>query len=253
MGIIFESKPLARFFTKVLRDDMKLQLEGMGLEGFERAPIANDFLIEAPKNIPDPLFPSKEFNPEEGIKIQPVLTPDNYISEVAELLRSATKSIRIEQQYIRVEHDHIKNLLACIPGGITVQIILAQPIGDAKSIARTMNEFDVLQNHYSYDVRFLSKQFTHCHNKLIIVDDKTVLISSQNWSNTAVATNREAGVIIYDREITRYFKKIFDADWTMSDEGVEESVGILPEFNLESYGSAPGRYLMMDGGDVQEV
>lgn len=253
MGVLFESKPLARFFTKVLRDDMKLQLNGMGLEGFETTPLSNDFLIEAPANIPDPLFPSKEFNPEEGIKIQPVLTPDNYIDDVSDWLKTAKKSIKIEQQYIRVEHNHIKDLLACIPDDVTVQIILAQPMGDEKSRSRTQYEFDTLQNDYGYDVRFLSKQFSHCHNKLIIVDDKEVLISSQNWSNTAVATNREAGVIIYDADITRYFKKIFDADWTMSDDAVEERVGLIPELNLEAFGHAPGKYLLMDGGDVKEV
>lgn len=47
-----------------------------------------------------------------------------------------------------------------------------------------VNEFDTPQNDYGYDVRFLSKQFTHYHYKLIIVDDKTVLICSQNWSNS---------------------------------------------------------------------
>lgn len=253
MGVVLESKPLARFFTKVLRDDMKLQLSGLGLEGFEAAPLRNDFLIEAPEGIPDPLFPSREFNPEESIKIQPVLTPDNYIDEISELLKSAKKSIKIEQQYIRVDHNHIKDLLACIPDNIKVQIILAQPMGDDFSRNKTQHEFDVLQNEYGYDVRFLSRQFSHCHNKLIIVDEETVVISSQNWSNTAVATNREAGVIIYDREITRYFKKIFDADWTMSDNAVEARAGLIPELNLESLGREPGRYLMMDGGDIKEV
>lgn len=127
-------------------------------------------------------------------------------------------------------------------------------MGDVKSYNRTIDEFNALQDEYGFDLRFLSKKhFTHCHNKLIIVDDEAVLISSQNWSNTAVATNREAGVIIYDKLITRYFKKIFEADWEMSDERTEEIPGINMETKLESYGSRPGRYLLMDGGDVQEV
>ena len=93
----------------------------------------------------------------------------------------------------------------------------------------------------------------HCHNKLIVIDDDKVLISSQNWSNSAVAKNREAGVIVYDKEITKYFRKIFDADWTMSDEEVEEAVGHTPEMRLESFGERPGKYIRIDAGDVQEV
>ena len=34
------------------------------------------------------------------------------------------------------------------------------------------------------------------HNKGIVVDSKTVLVSSQNWSSAGVLQNRDAGVII---------------------------------------------------------
>ena len=252
MGIAIESAPLARFFTKILRSDMKLELTAAGLEGFELPLKDKDFLLEAPRRIPEPLFPSNEFNPDDSIKIQPVLTPDNYVDEVEALLKTATRSVRIEQQYIRVDQNLIQRLLKAIPKNLDVQIIIAHPIG-ADNVAKTMKEFNTLKDEYGFDVRFLSRKLVHCHNKLIVIDDDKVLISSQNWSNSAVAKNREAGVIVYDKEITKYFRKIFDADWTMSDEEVEEAVGHTPEMRLESFGERPGKYIRIDAGDVQEV
>lgn len=252
MGIAIESAPLARFFTGVLKSDMKLQLTAPHLEGFVSPALDKDFLIEAPKRMPDPLFPSRLFNPDDAIEIQPVLSPDNYMDVVEAWLKTAKKSIRIEQQYIRVNQPNIQRLLKAIPDGVKVQIIIARPIG-ADNVPKTMNEMSTLENTYGFDVRLLSKQFVHCHNKLIVVDGSSVLISSQNWSDFAVTKNREAGVIVYDKEIAKYYQKIFDADWTMSDEPIEEAVSLSPVLNLEAFGAQPGRFVRIDAGDVQEV
>lgn len=171
---------------------------------------------------------------------------------IPDLLASAKRSIKIEQQYIRVNQPGIQKLLTSIPKDIEVKIIIARPIG-AKNVEKTMNELETLQNTYGFEARLLSKQFVHCHNKLIVVDDDKVLLSSQNWSDSAVIKNREAGIIVNDKEITKYYSKIFDADWTMSDEPIEEAISITPEINLESYGGQPGKFIRIDASDVQEV
>jgi phosphatidylserine/phosphatidylglycerophosphate/cardiolipin synthase-like enzyme len=64
------------------------------------------------------------------------------------------------------------------------------------------------------NIRFLnSRYFVHCHNKLIIVDGKAALISSQNWSDFAVMKNREAGILVFCPEIADYYTLIFNGDW----------------------------------------
>ena len=51
------------------------------------------------------------------------------------------------------------------------------------------------------------------HNKGIIIDTATVLVSSQNWSGAGTTTNRDTGVIITNATLASYFHTIFLHDW----------------------------------------
>ena len=46
------------------------------------------------------------------------------------------------------------------------------------------------------------------HNKGIVVDGETVLVSSANWSGDGVLRNRDAGLIIQDKEIAGYYQNV---------------------------------------------
>jgi phosphatidylserine/phosphatidylglycerophosphate/cardiolipin synthase-like enzyme len=52
------------------------------------------------------------------------------------------------------------------------------------------------------------------HNKGFVIDSKTVVVSSQNFSPAGVHDNRDAGAIIESEDIAQYFEAIFLADWT---------------------------------------
>jgi phosphatidylserine/phosphatidylglycerophosphate/cardiolipin synthase-like enzyme len=51
------------------------------------------------------------------------------------------------------------------------------------------------------------------HNKGIVVDGEKVLVSSANWSGDGVLRNRDAGLIIFNREIATYYQNAFLFDW----------------------------------------
>jgi len=51
------------------------------------------------------------------------------------------------------------------------------------------------------------------HNKGFIVDSRTVVVSSQNFSPAGIEENRDAGVIIESAEIANCFEAIFLSDW----------------------------------------
>src|SRR5262249_52583532 len=99
MGVAIFSKPVAAFFTKVLRSDMKLELDAEGVEALARRRRPEPDLVEAvPELLPTKLFPSKTFDPPSKVHVTPVLTPDNYLDVIPDFLESATKSIYIENQ-----------------------------------------------------------------------------------------------------------------------------------------------------------
>jgi phosphatidylserine/phosphatidylglycerophosphate/cardiolipin synthase-like enzyme len=153
-----------------------------------------------------------------------VVTPENFHDTARQFLRSARRSIRIEQQYIRGGQEAIEALMREIDAartanpGLDIRIIVSPKYlaGDAKQkFLQVMEEF-----HLEFDdnYRYLSlKYFVHCHNKLIVVDEEKVLLGSQNWSTTGVLSNREASLLVEHAGIAAYFAGIFDADWSMSE------------------------------------
>ena len=262
MGVAIRSKPLADFFAKILRADMKLELGGGALEAAEAPPTApHPDLVEAmPKHIPAKLFPSKQFTSGAAIKVVPVLSPDNYMTVVPDLLRAAKTSIHIEQQYIRSEHPEIVTLLDAIKAArhknaaLDVRIILGKLFA-AKDVPKEKKNLDTLRTVYGLrlgaHIRYIDvNRFVHCHNKLVIIDGAAVLVSSQNWSRTAVAQNREAGLVIRYPALARYYAGIFESDWKTALKKVPipgKKTTIAPE------AVAKGNFVEVRAADYEEV
>jgi phosphatidylserine/phosphatidylglycerophosphate/cardiolipin synthase-like enzyme len=222
-GLAIHSKDLSKFFTKILESDMALEINGP--EGLaEVAAAANAFLIErAPTKVPATLFPSKTFKLTKPLQIQPVLSPDNYMAVMPDKLRAAKKSVLIEQQYIRGAEDNITGLLKAIKNAraaaskLDIRIILGK-VFNKKDLPAEHKNLDLLKKDYGLvldkNVRYIdTSRFVHCHNKMVLVDGTGVLVSSQNWSNSAVSKNREAGVWLSHAGICGYFTQIFENDW----------------------------------------
>lgn len=127
--------------------------------------------------------------------------------------------IWIEQQYIRTEQPAVKKLLSAIVSAkeshdVDVKKILAKGLNGGRD---TIASYKQLEAAYGLkkgtNVQILNpRHFIHCHNKFVIVDGESVLISSQNWSDFAVTKNREAGILISYPKVAQY-SKIFEADW----------------------------------------
>lgn len=259
-GLAIRSKKLAKFFTRILEDDIALELAGpQALEAAIKE--ANVFLVEkAPTNIPGKLFPSKSFTLTEKLDIQPVLSPDNYMDFMPDKLSAARKSILIEQQYIRGSQENISDLLAAIKEArdqaddLDIRIILGK-LFNAKDLPKEKENLKLLEREYGLklgrNIRYIdTTRFVHCHNKMILVDGSGVLVSSQNWSDSAVSKNREAGVWLSHRGICGYFTRIFETDWKTAFKSPEKALDaevVEPE-SLER-----GGYIRVSPADYQEV
>jgi phosphatidylserine/phosphatidylglycerophosphate/cardiolipin synthase-like enzyme len=258
-GLAIRSKKLAKFFTGILESDMALELNGP--EGLAQvAAAANAFLIErAPTKVPSTLFPSKTFKLRKALNIQPVLSPDNYMSVIPDKLRAATKSILIEQQYIRGGQENISDLLLAIKeareaaGRLDIRIILGK-IFSRKDLPKEHENLALLKKDYGLvlgkNIRYIdTSRFVHCHNKMVLVDGQGVLVSSQNWSNSAVSKNREAGVWLTHSGICDYFTKMFENDWKTALKAPDAPT----KDTVEPEALRAGGYVRVSPADYQEV
>lgn len=277
MGIAIRSTALARFFSDLIKRDIRLELgEVEDVSESILIPTSLPPLFErATESVDFQLFPSETFTEVNPVNVLPVLTPDNYLDVMPGVIASATRSIVIEQQYIRninfASNGSIRRLVDAIRSAreahpdLRVRIIVAPPYSaNNESDRRKLEaELDALAGAgllVGQNVRLLNKNhLRHCHNKLVIVDDEKVLISSQNWSEPAVTQNREAGVLIEHPRIAGYFGRIFDEDWNNAfqspGDAPETEVFVLENPTAENVQEAlsSGEFRLVEFGDHADI
>jgi phosphatidylserine/phosphatidylglycerophosphate/cardiolipin synthase-like enzyme len=138
--------------------------------------------------------------------------PGVYVTAVTELISGASQSLYIQTQYAhpstRPSDEAFTALLQAVvdrqQAGVDVRIIFSQ--------YETTDYLDALQQA-GFDLTQIRIQ-QGVHNKGIVRDGTTVLVSSENWSADGVLRNRDAGLIIHHQPIAQYFQQIFLHDWT---------------------------------------
>lgn len=260
-GMLLRSTSLAKFFRTVLQADMNLELAGPQNLSSIPAKEPGAFLIErAPSQHPSKLYPSKTIKLKSPISIQPVLSPDNYMVVIPPLLQQAKRSILIQQQYIHALEPHVTDLVQAVKHAqskntkLDVRILLGK-LFSAKDLPKTKKSLDELKRQCGLqlgkDIRFVNTdRLVHCHNKMLLIDDVGVLISSQNWSNAAVSENREAGLYFEHKDIAAYFTDIFETDW-------KDGFRQLPKFKGPQTATPEsllaGGYVRVAAGDYADV
>ena len=237
MGVAVRSKTLAAFLTKILDSDIKLELNTPQALAVAAAELASPpMLVEtAPTKRPDRLFPSKTFSLGKPLSVQPILTPDNYMDVIPNILKVAKSSVLIEQQYIHSADEPVAKLLQAIADAkngkskFDVRIILGK-IFSNKDLAKEKVNLANMAAKYGLtigqNIRYIdTTRLVHCHNKLVILDGETVLVSSQNWSKAAVLENREAGLLFKHAGVASYFTDIFEVDWKTGQKKLPTKIG----------------------------
>lgn len=241
MGLAVQSKAMAQYFGRLIQSDIKLELDAPESLGAAAPPPQSAWVEAAPKKLPSKLFPSKTFTINQPLSIQPILSPDNYLDAIPKALEAATTSVLIEQQYIKSMDAPVEKLLDALKKArsknktLDVRIVLGK-IFSAKDIPKEKANLAKLSSDYGLklgtNIRYIdTSRLVHCHNKMVIVDGTTVLVSSQNWSKAAVAENREAGLLLTHKGIASYFTGIFETDWATGQKALPasfapESIGI---------------------------
>lgn len=212
---IIENDKLAKIFEFYIKRDFELS----AAQADQAVSFAGPdlFIPEEEEEPVDFAAAPKLFKPlrieNREVSVQPLLTPDNYAQNVLKLIKSAKKSVWFQNQYINfrgTEDDFpdFKLLVGALKDKIDKGL-------DVRIICRDMMKQESLDVLIALD--FPKKVFRFqpaCHNKTIIVDGKTVVFGSHNWSNEGVMTNRDASLIFDDPEIAAYLAQVYDYDWT---------------------------------------
>ncbi|HOQ79242.1 MAG TPA: phospholipase D-like domain-containing protein [Candidatus Absconditabacterales bacterium] len=114
------------------------------------------------------------------------------------LLESAKESILIQTQYI--VDERILN-------------ILKKEIG-TKNIRLIVSDTDMNDKLLNYFGPAISRKFDkyYNHTKMILVDEKILLLGSMNLSDNSLDNNREIGILIIDQELIKKYKELFEID-----------------------------------------
>lgn len=217
--VIAESPTLTKVFRAFLQNDYVVASQHNAPEPSATLTAALGMLdsIQVPEDLlegvalkPRQFFPALSVS--GNIKIQPILTPDNYQGHVLALIQSAKERFYMQTQYVHPgtqasDADHqalIDAVQAKIAAGVDVKIITSQ--------YETMDWVEKLKNT-GFNTSVIRYQ-QRVHNKGIVVDGSVVMVSSQNWSPDGTLRNRDAGLIIWNQEAASYFEKIFLHDWT---------------------------------------
>ncbi len=192
----------------------------------------------------------------EGFTLMPaqdviLLTNRKYFPEVHKAFQEAEKSIRVLQRqalyytmvprYAKEKEQNqgepisdtnvfLKDLIAAHKRGVDVAVVLD---GELRRSRRT-GEWRIDARNEDYAIRLLAggvpvyydSLTTQTHAKMVIVDDKTV-IGSTNWTYNALQQGNEASVLIKSKEITDLYRKYFERRKS-------EGVRIVPDFDLYS-------------------
>jgi phospholipase D-like protein len=210
---IIGSMKLASIYEGYIKRDFELAAAQAGETVSFAAP--DLFVPEEEEEAVEFAAPPRLFEPlrlNREVSVQPLLTPDNYAEHALKLIQSAKQSVWFQNQYINfrgTDEDFAEFKL--LIGALKQQIDDGREV---RIICRDMmkqESLDVLVAlGFPKDVfRFQPA----CHNKTIIVDGKTVMFGSHNWSNEGVKTNRDASLIFDDAEIANYLAEVYDYDW----------------------------------------
>jgi len=217
---VVENAALAKVFQVYLEHDFKTASGPMDEAG------------EVPVTGPDLLIPVDEFLREEAgasievfaprkftfttaqpLTVQPILTPDNYVEIVRKLLRKKP------QHRLYFQNQSLNPVLDPTPEFEEMMQLLADYSQDAnldvrlifRNIGPVRKKLESLQAA-GFNMQRVRMQ-AGCHTKGIIIDSKTILLGSHNFTNQGVNVNRDASLLMVNEDIAKYYERVFLHDW----------------------------------------
>ncbi len=179
------------------------------------------------------------------IRVQPLLTPDNYAEHVLPLIQNAHKSVYFQNQSLDAKQrgqngDVYEALLDALlkkqkDSGMDVRIIFRR-FPNVRQTLTGLKDFG-----FDTSLNKIRVQ-TNCHTKGLVIDGEIVLVGSQNWTRAGTTLNRDASLIFFDPEIAKYYENLFLFDWDrIAQVRIDESIPAAALVRPDEGVPAPGR------------
>jgi hypothetical protein len=219
---VIESPALADTFQRYLRGDFdtassapEAALEAAVVAGPDLLLPVDEFLEAERAAVDLQVFRPERFvfSEQEPLTVQPILTPDNYLDIVLDLLREPPS------KKLYFQNQSLNPVLSPTPRWAALVRLLAKYSNDDsldvriifRNIGPIRKKLESLQAA-GFNMERVRSQ-VGCHTKGIIIDSATLLLGSHNWTNEGVEANRDASLLIKNAEIATYYERIFLHDW----------------------------------------
>lgn len=197
-----------------------------------------------------PVGPLPPFARAPPRDVRLVIGPDTALDPegVLGVLVSARESLWIEAYYMEetwrgIPNPFLEAAFDAARRGVDVRILLdgswTSTEADTEGNDEVASRIDerARREGVSLAVRLVAPygRVGRVHNKGIVADGRTVLVSSVNWAHTSATENREIGVILEDEALAARFLAALEEDWTLGDGG---------EFRIEDPWVVAALYLL---------
>jgi phosphatidylserine/phosphatidylglycerophosphate/cardiolipin synthase-like enzyme len=262
-GIMVEASEVHDYYMNVFESDWNPlasdSVEYVGMKGeFEPSEPSEDVFTDYEYAGG---FPIRSI--QGSFSIEPVISPDTSLedSTVLEMMRSAEDEILLEQFYIRphwgkdkdTANPYLDEIIKAARRGVEVRVLLDSSwynVGneDPYDNDDVVDELNGLADSEGLQleaklINSNSHGFLKLHNKGMIADGSSVLISSINWNKNSIASNREIGMIVHNEDVASFYRELFFYDWKddvtapIADAGEDLVVGQHDAVQLDGGGS----------------
>ncbi len=248
--VIIENDKLAKMFQKYIEWDFKEA---------KRIPVEEAL----DRHLPELFVPEAAFGEElerrirvqyldplvldKVLDVRPLLTPDKdargrrmFLDTATKLIQRATRIVFLQNQSFNMLEENVdefEQIFGALrdkqQAGLDVRIIFRD--GREFSQANGPKQQELLERlkGFGFDTDMIRVQM-RLHTKAIIIDPPDagnpdsgeVLFGSHNLTNAGTLFNRDASLLVKDKEVTEYFAKAFLFDWdVLAKQDADELVG----------------------------
>ncbi|HVQ00073.1 MAG TPA: phospholipase D-like domain-containing protein [Candidatus Thermoplasmatota archaeon] len=219
-GLVIRNTEVSALFLKVfLADSSPLRCDSYPLEKMNETTPPGFFLSRTvPHGGYTPRFTAQTFNGTQIIT--PVFSPDTSEELLCDAVDAANTTIYVEQLYIYKDWGEqlsplVEHLVNKSTQGVDIRVVLDYNPEYTDTVQQLNDTRQYLEEN-GVQVKCIStawSPFTTVHNKGMVIDNRTVLVSSINWNQQSVTLNREAGVLLTNPAAATYYAGVFLSDW----------------------------------------